>query len=806
MPSPLLATPARPGGGFRRLHRPALWQGYLGCGAVATLAYLLVPPFKGSAPLLNCLGLSAVLAVIAGIRRNKPTYSLPWRLFALGLGLYWIGDVYTYSYPKLLHAKVPFPSVGDAVYLTVYPALMFGVLLLVRRRNPQGDRNSLLDSAILTFGLWLLSWVLLIAPYLHDPTMGFLPKLVSVAYPIGDIILLAAAIRLALDAGRHRTAFYLLGGSIVSLLVTDFVYGVLTLHQSYHHQLLLDLGWVTFQLLWGAAALHPSMVALQEPTKASEARLTPLRLSLLAGASLIAPICLLLKELRRGEVELIVIIWTSLVLSAFVVMRMIDLVRQHEQAVARERLLSSCGAALVSCASQQEMQQAALDVVAPLLEGPGAAVLCLLEDRVLAAVARNEEAGWPARTLSADMGARLLALASEDDPRGVVLEPAVLAALGLPRGWSCGLLLTLPARGDVLGLLVIACPKPASAQVRAALGALATQLTLALEGAQVTEEIHRQQSEARFASLVEHASDLITVVGSDGLITYQSPSSERVLGYQPHELLGTRFDRLAVGDDATHLLRLLADGSSDGRREGGTIECSLRHRDGRQRQFEILYTNLLADERVRGIVINSRDISERNELTHRAFHDPMTNLPNRTLFVERIHHAIVRARRGGAGPGVIFLDMDDFKAINDRFGHGAGDSALVEVAKRLSGSIRAGDTAARFGGDEFVVLLEDLEDTDTAVGVAERILADLGRPLVVAGNELVLRGSIGISILGRSSASSADELIRDADAAMYIAKRDGSGGYRLFDAEMHGEELARSWFGGTAASSPNRRG
>src|SRR5207237_836657 len=118
------------------------------------------------------------------------------------------------------------------------PALTWGVLLLVRRRSPHGDRNSLIDSLILTVGLSLLSWVLLIAPYLHDPTMGFLSKLVSVAYPIGDIILLAAAVRLALDAGRHRPAFHLLGASIVSLLTTDFVYGVMTLHGSYHHQLL----------------------------------------------------------------------------------------------------------------------------------------------------------------------------------------------------------------------------------------------------------------------------------------------------------------------------------------------------------------------------------------------------------------------------------------------------------------------------------------------------------------------------------------------------------------------------------------
>ncbi len=225
------------------------------------------------------------------------------------------------------------------------------------------------------------------------------------------------------------------------------------------------------------------------------------------------------------------------------------------------------------------------------------------------------------------------------------------------------------------------------------------------------------------------------------------------------------------------------------------IECTLRHRDGGMRQFEVLHTNLLGDEHVQGIVLNARDISERKafeeQLAHQAFHDPVTNLPNRALFVERVRHAISRARRESGELGVIFLDIDDFKTINDSLGHGAGDAALIDVAKRLSLSIRSSDTAARFGGDEFVVLFEDLDGTETAVEVAERILEDLRQPLMVAGKELVVRGSIGISILEGDSSASADELIRDADAAMYIAKRDGKGGYRLFEPEMHAGVLAR---------------
>jgi len=770
------------------------WQTYLAFGAVGVFLYLLVPPFMGNALLYNTLGLSCVIAVVVGIRRNKPSYALPWWLFAVGLCLYWMGDVYTYSYPKyILHHEVPFPSIGDAIYLTVYPALMLGLLLLVRRRNPQSNRNTLIDAAILTLGLSLLSWVLLIAPYLHDPTLGLLPKLVSVAYPLGDIILLAAAIRLVLDSGPRRPAFYLLTASIVSLLVTDFVYGVMTLDNSYHHQLLLDLGWISYLLLWGAAALHPSMVELQEPIVDHEATLTPLRLSLLTGASLIAPVFILLKEFHRGDIDLIVIICASVVLFGLAVMRMVDLVRQQERSVTRERLLSSSGTALASCATREEMQHAALDVIARLLDDPGAAVLCLTEDNALKAVALNGDADWPSRAIPKEIGEKLLN--ADDASRELTLAPALLAALELPKNWTCGLVLPLPVRGGVLGVLLLARPKPASRQVRVALDALATQLALALEGARLTEKIHLRRSEARFASLVQHSSDLITVVGPDATIVYQSPSSERVLGYHPDELLGTRFDRLVVREDADRLLRVIADGSDYPRREGQVIECTLRHREGGLRQFEILHTNLLDDEHVRGIVLNARDISERKDfeeqLTHQAFHDPVTNLPNRALFVERVRHAVGRARREESEIGVIFLDVDDFKTINDSLGHGAGDLALIDVAKRLSNSIRLSDTAARFGGDEFVVLLEDLDSTETAVEVAERILDDLRQPLTVAGKELALRGSIGISILEGSSTAGADELIRDADAAMYIAKRDGKGGYRLFEPDMHAGVVAR---------------
>ncbi len=187
-----------------------------------------------------------------------------------------------------------------------------------------------------------------------------------------------------------------------------------------------------------------------------------------------------------------------------------------------------------------------MKVVAPLLESCGAGVLCLVQppsqsafaDETLTAVARSDDPRWPARDLPEHTGERLLRLAGEDSYRDMRLDTALLGALELPREWICGLVLPLPVRDGVMGLLLIARPTATPREARGALVALATQLALALEGARLTESVHVQRSEARFASLVQNSSDLITVVGSDATITYQSPSSEHVLGYPAERASG----------------------------------------------------------------------------------------------------------------------------------------------------------------------------------------------------------------------------------------------------------------------------
>src|SRR3954453_8886211 len=445
------------GGLMAPLRRLATWQVFPPGGALLSAFYVWLPPFAGSGPVMNLLGLSPVLAILAGIRMHRPASTGPWWLFALGFALFWLGDLYTYSYPRLFGAEVPFPSVGDGAYLLVYPALMAGLLVLVRRRNPERDRAGLIDSLIMTLGLALLSWVALIAPYLHDDSMDAVAKLVSVAYPLGDILLLAAAIRLAVASGRRQPAFYLLALSIVALLVTDFAYGLMTLKGSYDGQVVLDVGWISFYLLWGAAALHPSMRGLERPATDRHPKLPPFRLVLLTAASLIAPAVELVHELDQGDMDLIVIIGASAVLFGLVVLRMAGLVRQQERSVARERTLSGAGAALVAATSREEIAAAALDAIRSLTGDGAEALLCLVADdggEVVAArtVAGDGPGGW---TLPPAPAGALLGAAGEQDRPRLALPRARRRDPRLGGVDAESVVLGLWVRPETRGLLVV---------------------------------------------------------------------------------------------------------------------------------------------------------------------------------------------------------------------------------------------------------------------------------------------------------------------------------------------------------------
>lgn len=203
---------------------------------------------------------------------------------------------------------------------------------------------------------------------------------------------------------------------------------------------------------------------------------------------------------------------------------------------------------------------------------------------------------------------------------------------------------------------------------------------------------------------------------------------------------------------------------------------------------------LAADNECFGRVWTFKDISEHKsyeaQLAHQAFHDPVTSLPNRALFLDRLERTVARVRRSTRTAAVLFLDLDRFKVVNDSLGHAIGDQLLIEVARRLEGCLRPGDSAARFGGDEFTILLEDISSIQDAVGVAERIAHAISTPFSLASQEVHISTSIGIVTAGRD-ADSADDLLRKADVAMYRAKHKGRAQYAIYDTKMSAQALDR---------------
>jgi diguanylate cyclase (GGDEF)-like protein len=279
-----------------------------------------------------------------------------------------------------------------------------------------------------------------------------------------------------------------------------------------------------------------------------------------------------------------------------------------------------------------------------------------------------------------------------------------------------------------------------------------------------------ERSERRFRSLVEHSTELVAVVDEKRRIRFVTPAFQRTLGHDTDSLLGTS------------LLDLVHPEDRDGER------WRLRHKDGSWVETEMDSKDLRDDPAVRGYVVTLRDVEERraleDQIHHQAFHDSLTGLANRALFEDRLNHALERHRRDQRqGAAVVFIDLDDFKTVNDSLGHAAGDDLLRAFAVCLADCTRRMDTVARFGGDEFAVLVEGFLAEDAAAVIADRIHATLEKPIRLEQDDVYVHASVGIAC--GDAATTADAVVRNADLAMYSAKADGKGHTAFFEQAMH---------------------
>ena len=462
----------------------------------------------------DVVGGSAVLAALFAVWLHKPDRRLPWVLMAVGQGSFVAGDL-LWNYYEFI-GEEPFPSFADVLYLAGYPFIALGLFLLIRRRIGDGDRGGLLDAAILTTAAAVLSWTFLMRPLVADTELDALSLSISLAYPVTDVILVGVALGLLTTTGSRTKSFALLAASLLTLVVADVFYALQTLEGTYASGGDLDRLYLASYILFGASALHPSMVRLTDPHPVLVTWLGPIRLVCLAAAMLTGPLL--------------------------------------------------------------------------ITTGPDA-------DNSL-----------------------------------------VVIAIGT----------------GLLSLLVL----------------------------------------ARLVGLV------------------------------------------------------------------GLLEKDVNQRRALEAQ-----------------------------LSFQAFHDPLTGLTNRRRFMEATSTALAERKRPGT-IAALFLDLDDFKTINDTLGHAAGDDALIAVAERIRSGLRGSDVAARLGGDEFGVLLRDIDDEGRAIEVAERMLASLTTTMRISDVPVDVAASIGIAI-DSADVQSVDDLLGNADIAMYRAKALGKRRFHVFRASDPQEQAAR---------------
>ncbi|HVQ18584.1 MAG TPA: EAL domain-containing protein [Actinomycetes bacterium] len=484
---------------------------------------------------------------------------------------------------------------------------------------------------------------------------------------------------------------------------------------------------------------------------------------LMARQLFAAPYALPLDDLMRLLIRPPAAAAALVVVSVVVVSR----AREPGGAAIKELLLAASGAAVLG--SVMALLYAPNGAAAEgwyWLSPPGAVVGCLL---VTAASVRPPELE----------GAPELRLREHTS----VLAPVLPLALAFTVvTWHVANAQTLTPVSTVLAVALMASVVLTTAVAR--MHALSVARTLEVRVAERTLALGSR--ERWFRGLVQHSSDVITVVDRAGTINYQTPSVESVFGYLPAQLVGQSLTTLLRRDDISVVLGAL-ERAATGRAVPRTLQFPLRRADGEWIDVETTITSLLDEPDVQGLVLNTRDITERlrleEELTHRAYSDSLTGLANRSMFRRSVDESLRRST-GGEDVAVVFLDLDGFKSVNDSRGHATGDVLLTHVAVRLRNCVRPGDLIARLGGDEFGILVVGERAEEGAVWIAQRIVAALRDAFTIEQRTLHVGASIGIAV-NDSGDEGADQMLRNADLAMYRAKSDSRSAYVRFEADMH---------------------
>jgi diguanylate cyclase (GGDEF)-like protein/PAS domain S-box-containing protein len=742
--------------------------------AVITLgligAYLAVPSSGARALVWVLAGAGTATSLLLATRHHRLADPLPTWLLAAGIALLSVGQAVGLT-------GAASPSFADLPRLLAYPAIAAAVVAFQRDRI-RHDRASLLDALVITVAAAQAGWLSLLEPVLHDDSAGLAQMAVAGAYPLGDLLVLAVVARLGFAVvGSRDSAARLIGAGLgigvaaeVSAAVTDTP--------------VLTVGWLLGFALLTLAAAHPTMATAPVVVRAEGLGSAWHFVLLLGLACLVSPVLFLTHQAGRELSIAVVMLGGSVLLFTLALLRIMTLLDHLRRALRREHVLRSATAALVGAADRSGVRDAALDAAVGLVDQPGSRAWRIDGDPGGTIAQATDDADVATFLDAAELALFPNAATGID----VLTGPSLLhATLGVPSTQSL-VLVALPARGPAREAAVVAMDLAPSTRTIASLGSLAKTMALALERLDVGEVMLERRSERRLRLMLQYASDVICILDHDLTIVHVTPAVEPIVGMPAPELLGMNWLDVVTESDRDAAIDLVSR-AQGGRPARG--EVRLNSEDGHTRHVDAVVTHVI-DEDLMGFVVTCHDVTERHELeeqlTHQAFHDALTGLANRALFRDRLGHAMARARADSYG--VLFVDLDDFKTVNDSLGHAAGDTLLREMTNRLRGCLRDGDTAARLGGDEFAILLEDVEDDNRCEIIAQRLLEALAVPFDIDGTEVTTGASIGIAI-GRGGPAAPEDLMRNADLALYDAKNHGKNRYAVFAPTMHEAALAR---------------
>lgn len=310
------------------------------------------------------------------------------------------------------------------------------------------------------------------------------------------------------------------------------------------------------------------------------------------------------------------------------------------------------------------------------------------------------------------------------------------------------------------------------------------------------------ESELLHRFIVDHSPDVVFMLDTEGKFTFLNDAVYQTLGYNKKELLGQHYSKLVSGQSKEQANYIFAE-RPVGTRKSRNIELKLKCRDeSKYRYFDTTSMAVDFDDPelqtslpLQGTYGVARDITEKKQaqelISYQAYHDLLTRLPNRALMEDRLNIAITQALRNKNKLAVMFLDLDRFKWVNDTLGHAIGDRLLQSVSQRLENCLRKGDTLARFGGDEFALILPNIDKEEDAAVIANKIMTELKNPFAIDEHELYVTTSIGIALFPEAG-SSMETLIKSADLAMYFVKDKGKNGFEFFNEKMNEMTNARA--------------